>query len=258
MRDIWSGSISFGLVNIPIKLYSAAEEREFQFHLLHREDSYPIRYARICSKDGREVSYEDLVKGFEYKKGNYVILTREDFDSVDVRKTKTIDISNFADDHEVESKYYEKPYYLEPDKGAEKAYTLMREALKRSKKAAIGKFVLRNKEILCVIKPDANLLILHKLRYSDQIRDPASLKLPKEEFIESEVEAALKLIENLSGPFEPEKYHDTYSGELREIIEKKAKGEMIVPASKELPVPTRAEDLLKMLKASLEKTKPSP
>ncbi|MBX4210888.1 Ku protein [Candidatus Parcubacteria bacterium] len=255
MRAIWTGAISFGLVNIPVRLYSASEERELKFHLLHKEDLSPIRYAKVCRHEGKEIAYEDIVKGFEYEKGDYVILEDEDFKKANVRKTKTVDIYDFVDGEEIDSKYYDAPYFLEPGTAAAKPYALLREALKKSGKVGIGKFVLRSKEILVAIKPEGKILVLNKLRFESELRKPEGLKLPeKDDVKDKEVELALKLIDQLSGPFDPKKYKDEYTSDLKEVIEEKAHGKRVHVKGTE-PVPTRVVDLMSVLRESLDREK---
>lgn len=256
MRSIWKASISFGLVNIPINLYSATRERELKFTLLHKPDLSEIRYAKICKEEEKEVPFEQIVKGYEYEKGNYIVLTDEDFEKANVAKTKTIEILDFTDEDEIDIEYYERPYFLEPDKGASKAYALLREALKKSKKVAIAKYVLKNHEHLAVLKPHGNVLILNQMRTHAELLLPDALKLPEEEKISSkEMEMAMQLIEQLSGPFKPEQYKDTYTEDLKEIIAKKAKGIKIAPKGK-APKPSKVTDIMTLLKASLEHKAP--
>ncbi|MBX4187042.1 MAG: Ku protein [Candidatus Doudnabacteria bacterium] len=255
MRAIWSGALSFGLVNIPIKLYSATSGKTLSFDMLHKKDLSPIRYARVCRVDGKEIPYEDIVKGYEYQKGDYVVLTDEDFKKANVKKTKAIEIQDFVKENEIDPIYFEKPYYLEPEKGAAKAYVLLREALKKSKKIGIAKFVLRNREHLAVIKPFGNVLLLNQMRYQDEIRRPDDLNLPEtKEAGKREIEIALALIDQLTSHFKPEEYHDTYTEELERVIKAKAKGKPIKAKGKE-PQPTEVTDLMAMLRASLEKEK---
>lgn len=197
MRAIWRGSLSFGLINIPVRLYSATQEHALTFDLLHKKDLSPIRYARICKADGKEIPYEDIVKGYEYQKGDYVVLVDEDFKRANVKKTKSIEMIEFTQESEVNPLYYEKPYYLEPDKGADKAYALLREALVKSKKVGIAKFVLHNREHLALIKPYGKLLILNQLRYADEIRQYHELHLPSKEVASSrEIGMALISLSN--------------------------------------------------------------
>jgi DNA end-binding protein Ku len=255
MRAIWTGALSFGLVNIPIRLYSATAGTELDLTMLHKKDMSPIRYARICRADGKEVPYEDIVKGYEYRKGDYVILTDEDFKKANVEKTKAIEIQEFAKESEIDPIYFEKPYYLEPEKGAEKAYTLLRESLKKSKKVGIAKFVLRNRERLAAIKPSGDALILEQMRFENEIRKPTELNLPDARKAASkEIQIALALIEQLTEHFNPKAYKDTYHDELKKVIDAKAKGKPVKAKGKE-PKATEVTDLMAMLKKSLEKEK---
>lgn len=254
MRAIWSGLISFGLVNIPVKLYSAVEQSGLNFHLLHEEDLSPIRYARVCRADGKEIPYENIVKGYEYQEGDYVVLADEDFEHANVKKTKTIEIVDFVADSEIEEIYFHKPYYLEPEKNSEKAYALLREALKRSKKVAIAKFVLRNREHLAELKPQNGVIVLNEMRFPEEIRDTEKLNLPPKTLAKpDEIEMALKLIDQLTGKFEPSKYHDSYTKELKKIIEEKAKGKKPREGG-EAPRPTKVPEIMAVLKESLERS----
>ncbi len=255
MRAIWSGALSFGLVNIPVKLYSASVEREIKLHFLHKEDLSPIHYARVCAAEEKEVPYEDIVKGYDYGGGNYVILTDQDFQKANVHAAKTIEILDFAAQKQIDPVFYEKPYFLEPEKGSAKAYALLREAINKSKKVAIAKFVLRNREHLGAILPRGKALVLNQMRFLEEIREDEDLKLPANTAIkDKEMDVALSLIERLSGPFKPQEYKDTYAGELRQIIEEKAKGKKPKPKGK-APQATEVTDLMAMLQASLRKEK---
>jgi DNA end-binding protein Ku len=253
MRAIWSGALNFGLINIPIKLYSASEERELSFHYLHKADLSPVRFAKVCKQEEKEIPYEDIVKGYEYQAGEYVIMTDDDFKKANVQRTKMIEILDFVDEKEVDSMYFEKPYFLEPDKLAGKPYALLREALKRSKKIGIAKFVLRSKEHLAAVKPQGKVLLLNQMKFQEELRTPEKLSLPGAEKLNPrELEMALRLIDQLTTGFKPEEYKDTYTEELKEIIAEKAKGKRPKARGKE-PQPTKVEDLMSMLKASLEK-----
>ncbi|MDO8588000.1 MAG: Ku protein [Armatimonadota bacterium] len=252
MRAMWSGSLTFGLVNIPVKLYSATEEQTPRFDFLHEKDLSPIRYAKFCRGEGEEVKDEEIVKGFEYKKGEYVVMSDEDFQRVSPERTRAIEIVSFAAEDEIDSRYFEKPYYLEPDRGADKAYALLREALRRSGKVGIAKYVLRNRERLAAIKPEGEALTLNQLRFDAEVRKPEGLKLPPaEQAAEREVELALMLVKQLSEPFRPEQYRDEYSEQLMEIIEQKAEGRVLAPVA-EAPEPEKVIDIMAALKASLE------
>lgn len=256
MRAIWSGSISFGLVNIPIKLFSASQSREgIDLNMLHKTDLSPIRYARICREDGKEIPYDEIVKGYEYQEGDYIEITDEDFKRADVKKTKTIDIKQFVDEPEIDSRYYEKPYYMEPTKGAEKPYALLREALRATNKIALAKFVLRNRDSLAAVKVIGNMLVLNQMRFPADVRTGSELKLPGQELAdEAEIEVAVALIKQLDKPFIPEDWHDEYTEELQEIIDEKAKGKPVKVRSEE-PQNTKVQDLMATLKASLEQEK---
>lgn len=257
MRAIWSGALSFGLVNIPVRLYSATEEHGLDFDMLHKKDLSPIRYARVCKADGKEIPYEDIVKGYEMQEGDYVVLSDEDFKKANVKKTKTIDIIDFVKEDQVDSIYFEKPYYLEPDKGAAKAYALLREAIKQSKKVGLAKFVLRNREHLAIIKPHGSAIVLEQLRFNEEIRKPEGLTLPdtKEKPGRREIEMALSLIDQLTEPFKPEKYKDTYVQDLKQVIKEKSKGKRVKAKNAEkIPETTQVNDIMAMLKKSLERT----
>lgn len=254
MRSIWKGALSFGLVNIPVQVYVATEEHPIEFDMLHEKDLSPIRYAKICKEEETEIPYEEVVKGYEFEKGEYIVIDEKDFELANARKTKTIDIQNFVFLDEVDPIYFEKPYYLEPDKKAEKAYGLLREALKKSKKVAVANFVFRNKEHIGIVRPYQNLLTLNQMRYKSSIRPFKSLEIPKEsKFAPKEMEVALKLIDQLSTPFRIDKYKDTYTEELSEIIAAKMKGKKVKPKGK-APKYTPTSDLMHLLKQSVEKS----
>lgn len=252
MRPIWTGSISFGLVNIPINLYSGTNPRKgLDLDMLHKADHSPIRYARICRKDGQEIAWEDIVKGYEYEDGDYVVLSPKDLQNADAKKSKTVDIQSFVEEQEIDVRYFEKPYYLEPVKGGEKAYALLREALQSSKKVALVLWVFHEREHLGVIKPVGSALVLDQMRFPTDLRTGSGLKLPDEKVSEKELEVALSLIKQQTKHFAPEDYHDTYTEELEEMIAKKTKGKKITPAKPEKN--TETKDLMAALKASLKK-----
>ncbi|HET9850784.1 MAG TPA: Ku protein [Candidatus Saccharimonadales bacterium] len=255
MRAIWTGSIGFGLVNIPVKMYSGSESRAgLDLHMLHKADSSPIRYARICRRDGKEIPYDEIVKGYEYQDGDYITLSSEDFKKADARKTKTLEIRQFADESEIDSRYYDKPYYLEPGRGAEQAYRLLHEALKKSGKVALVKYAMRARDNMGAVKPIGHALVLNQMRFPADVRRPTDLNLPDSEVGEAELKMALALIDQLTKPFIAEDWHDTYTEELEEIIEQKAKGHEPKTHGSE-PRPTKVKDLMSTLKASLESQK---
>lgn len=251
MRALWKGSITFGLINIPIKLFVASHDREFKFVMLHKKDHSQIRYARICKAEDKEVPWEEIVKGYEYEPGEFIIMNDEDFKKANLTKSKSIEILDFVDEDEIDSVFYSKPYVMEPEKNADKAYVLLREALRKSKKVAVAKFVLHNREHLAAIKAYEKAIVLNELRYLDEIVQPSDLNLPDQEKVSAkEMDMAVQLIENLSTSFNPENYKDTYTDEIKEIIEQKAKGRPIHPKGKEAK-PSKVQDIMSLLKASL-------
>ncbi len=258
MRPIWNGALSFGLINIPVRIYSASKENALKFKMLEKKSLCPISYLKVCRGTKKEVKYEDIVKGYEYQKGDYVVITSEDFQKAAPKKTKTVDIVSFSEESAIDTKYFEKPYYIEPDKKAEKAYVLLREALKRSKKVGIGRIVFKDREHICVIRPEGTMLVLIQLRFQDEIRDSGDLKIPdKSEYSKRELDIALMLIEQLTETFEASKYRDTYTDELQKVIDRKAQGKPIRVTVEKEPVPSDMRDLMALLKKSLEQEKRS-
>jgi DNA end-binding protein Ku len=253
---MWSGAISFGLVNIPVKLYSAVGDNSLDFDMLSKKDHSPIKYMRVSTSDGKEVPYKDIVKGFQIEKGHYVVLDDKDFEKANAKKTKSIEILNFVLEEEIDSMYFDKPYYLEPDKTAAKPYALLREALRQSKKVGIATFVLRNREHVGIIKPKGDVIVLDQMRYEGDIRDFGELHLPEAgQVSKPEVEMAKKLIDQLTQTFDPTVYKDNYIEELKKVIEAKAEGKIIETKS-QAPSPTNVKDLMETLKASLEMNSP--
>jgi DNA end-binding protein Ku len=253
MRAVWSGSINFALVNIPVKMYSGSQSHHgLDLDMLHDKDKSPIRFARVCRKDGKEVPYEDIVKGYEYRDGDYIVLDNEDLKKANVHKTKTIDIKQFADLSEIDIRYYDKPYYLEPAKGGEHAYALLRDALEAAGLVALGKFAMRARDNIAAIRAQGDALFLDQMRFHTDLRDPVDLKFPKEHAKKEELKMANALIKQLTKPFIPEDWRDTYTEELEEVIEEKAKGKKPVTHGS-APQNTKTEDLMATLKASLKK-----
>jgi DNA end-binding protein Ku len=256
MRAIWTGSISFGLINIPIKIFSAIEESTLDMDMLDQKDHANIKFKRVNENTGKEVPYANIVKGYKID-DKYVILDDTDFEAADAVKTKTIDIQSFAFEKEIESIYYEQPYYLEPDKGAMNAYALLRDALEKSGKVGVTSFVLRNKESLAILKPYKNLILLNKIRFAQEIRDTSDLKLPAvSKGKTKEMDMATKLIDQLTEKFDISNFKDEYTAKLLKIIKNKAKGKKQA-APKLKVVHKQSDDLMSMLKASLEKKKSS-
>ncbi|RUQ85087.1 non-homologous end joining protein Ku [Legionella septentrionalis] len=255
MRPIWSGSISFGLVNIPVKLHSGTIEQRPELHLMRKSDGCPVKYSRVCRFDGKEVPMDEIVRGYKWKDGDYIVLEAEDFKLANAKKTQSIDIAQFVHVDEIDTIYFEKPYYLEPEKSGQKAYVLLRQALEETKTVGVGEFVLRNKEALVIIKPYGKLLVLEKLRYAADIRPLQALNLPsKNEITKAELNEGVKLINKMTKKFKPEQYHDDYIEYLRAIIAEKVKAKKTVERKKpsKKRAPEKVVDIMSLLKESLK------
>jgi DNA end-binding protein Ku len=254
-RAIWSGAISFGLVNVPVKVYSAVSRKTVRFHQLHDKDGVPIRQKRVCPADDEEVSYEHVVKGYEVAKDQYVVIEPEELEALDPKKTRSIDIQEFVDIGEIDPIYFENPYYLGPAEGAEKAYGLLAKAMESSGKAAIARFVLRNREHLAAIRARDGVLTMTTMRFADEVVSPEELDdaLPDQQprVDKREREMAEKLIDSLSAKFDPASYRDEYREELLGLLEQKAAGKEVVTAASEEPEPTKAPDLMAALEESI-------
>ena len=250
MRPLWTGAIGFGLVNIPVKLFSATESSTLDLEMLDKKDQSNIRFKRVNENTGKEVKWEDIVKGYKLD-SKYVILEDKDFERANAVKNKLIEITEFVDASEINTAYYENPYYLAPEKSGIRPYALLREALIKTNKVGISTFVLRNKEALAVLRGQDDVIILNRIRFSQEIRSTEELDLPKKEKIKpAELKMAISLIEQLSGKFNIEKYKDTYTDELLKVIKAKAKG--VKPKVPQLKiVHSKASDLMDQLKASL-------
>jgi DNA end-binding protein Ku len=237
-----------------VRIYSGTNPHEgIDLDMLHKDDHAPIRYARICRKDGEEVPWNDIVKGYEYRDGDYVVLTKKELESIDAKKTQTIDILQFVDEPDIDIRYFEKPYYLEVVKGGEKAYALLRAALQKSNKLAVTKFVMHEREHVAVIKPVGRALVLNQMRYPSDLREPGELHFPTDkELTSKEVDMALKLVKQETKPFIPEDLRDTYTEELEEMIKDKTKGKKPKPAAKHQQSEASTKDLMAALKASLK------
>ncbi|KFF03017.1 non-homologous end joining protein Ku [Flavobacterium reichenbachii] len=254
MRSIWTGSISFGLINIPVKLFSAVQESNLDMDMLDKSDHANIKFKRVNESTGKEVTFSNIVKGYKLE-DHYVILEDEDFEAADAEKTKTIDIISFVLEKEIDSIYYEQPYYLEPDKGAMKAYALLRDALQASGKVGVTSFVMRNKEGLAILKPYKDVIVLNRIRFQQEIRETTELKLPPVSKTKvKEMEMASKLVEQLTEKFDISSFKDEYTSKLLQIIKDKAKGKK-QKAPKLKVVHKQNDDLMEMLKASLETKK---
>jgi DNA end-binding protein Ku len=251
-RSIWNGAISFGLVNVPVQLFSAVEQKDISFHEFQAGTGARIRHKRVSEKSGREVEYGDIEKGYETSKGKYVMLTREELESVEPGRSRTIDIEDFVELADIDPIYFDKPYYIAPQKGAEKTYALLREAMTRSGRVAIARFVMRTKQYLAAIRPADNVLVLETLYFADEIRDPKQLNIPgRTKVADKERRIAEQLIDSLTTEWKPERYEDTYRERVLDLIRRKGRGKEI-----EVERPEREEaevvDLVEALQRSLE------
>ena len=252
-RSMWKGSLAFGLVNIPIELYSATRDHRPKFRLLHAKDEAPVRYERVCQTEGKPVGWDDLVKGYEYEKGQFVVLTKDDFKTAAVEKTKTIDILDFVDPAEVDERYFETPYYLQPAKGADRAYALLREAIRESGKIGIAKIILRDAQHLAAVEAIGDAIVLTMMRFADELADLGDFRFPKAEGIrQAEMKMAMQLIDSLAAKWEPEKYTDEYRDNLMKVIQAKLKGRKPRLQERETPQTADVVDLMARLRASLE------
>jgi DNA end-binding protein Ku len=253
-RAMWKGAISFGLVSVPVGLYTSTEEKTLRFNQLHDEDFGRIKMQRVCSKCGEMVDFEHIVKGYEYDKDKYVVMTDEDFDAVPVESSRAIDILQFVDLADIDPIYYKKSYYLLPEESGLKAYTLLRRAMEEDGRVAIAKVAFREKEHLAALRFKDNVFVLETMYWPDEIR-AADFDILDErvQVRDNEVEMAKSLIDNLTEPFKPEKFKDEYREALLEIVEKKVAGEEIEVVPE--PEPTKVVDLMEALKASVEQTK---
>lgn len=255
MKAIWSGSIGFGLVNIPVKMYPATVPGQLNFDMLDSHDHSNIRFMRVNEKTGKEVKWENIVKGYKLKNDEYVVLEEEDFAKAAAEKNELIEIKQFASEEAIDVVYYETPYYLLPDKNGEKAYALLYEALKKTKKVGVAVFVMRTKETLAVLKADKDIIVLECLRFHEEIRSPKELSLlEKKEIKSSELKMAIQLIGSLTGKFDIAAYKNTYREQLMKIINAKAKGIKIKTPHLKV-VQTKSKDLMSKLKASLKHKK---
>jgi DNA end-binding protein Ku len=252
MRAIWTGAIGFGLVNIPVKLYSATYEENLDLDMLDKRDNANVHFQRVNAKTGEEVPWEEVVKAFKYN-NKYVVLTDEDFKQASPKKSQVIDIEEFAEERMIDVSLYETPYYLAPDKGGEKAYALLREALKESGKVGLGTYVMRHREHLCALRAEGDIIILEKLRFEQELKDYSELDIPADTAVkQNELKMALAVIDDMTPKrLNLSKYKDTYTAELKKLIRQKAKGEE-VPQPQFAVVKSKAKDLMAQLKASLE------
>ncbi|WP_352422347.1 Ku protein [Proteiniphilum sp.] len=253
MKSIWNGAIGFGLVNIPVKMYSATESSTLDLDMLDKSDLSNIRFKRVNEKTGKEVKWENIVKGFKLN-DRYIVLDEEDFEAASPEKSKMFSIQQFVDEDEIDSVYFEAPYFLEPQKNGADAYALLLQALIKTRKVGVGTFVLRNKEILGIVKPYQDVLVVNKIRFPEELREYEELDIPVKKAKPDELKMAVSLIDLNSETFDGEQYKDTYSADLLKIIKQKAKGQKLKKVERD-EGSDKTIDLMEKLKASLEKSK---
>lgn len=252
MKSIWKGSIGFGLVNIPVKLYSATQQSNLDLDMIDTRNMGKIHFQRVNEKTGREVKWEDIGKAYKLN-AKYILLDDEDFDNAAPEKSKIIEVKHFVDESEIDTIYYENSYYIEPEKSGLKAYALLREALTKTKKVGAAQFVMRTAEVLAVIKPLDKILVLSKIRFAEEIRSISEFNLPTAKSVKpEELKMAISLIDQYSGKFNIEKFKDEYSASLLKLIKAKSKGKKSAPKKVEVSR-AKTQDLMEQLKASLKK-----
>jgi DNA end-binding protein Ku len=251
-RALWKGSISFGLVNIPIELHTAVRNHRPKFRLLHAKDKSPVKFERVCIREGEPIAWEDLVKGYEYQKGRFVVVTKEDFQAAALEKSRTIDIIDFVKADQIDDRYFETPYYLVPAKGGERAYTLLREAIRESGRIGIAKFILRDAQHLAAVEPIANAIVLSVMRFADELVDESAFEFPTSAGVrKQELDMAKALVNNLAAEWDPSKYTDQYRENLLRIIQGKVKGKDVELEPAVEPRRGEVVDLMERLRRSL-------
>ena len=254
-RAIWTGSLSFGLVNIPVEVHTAVRDHRPHFRMLHAKDRSPINFERICQKDGKTVAWADLVKGYEYQKGRFVVLTKQDFEAAAVEKTRRIDVLDFVEADAIDDRYFDKPYYLTAKKGGEVAYALLREAMNEAGRIGIAKFVLRDTQHLAAVEGIGDALVLSTLRFADELVDTSSLTFPTSKNLKkAELNMAKMLVENLAAKWDPGKYTDDYQENLMRVIKAKMKGKEPDLVVEERPRDSNVIDLMERLRQSLDQS----
>jgi DNA end-binding protein Ku len=257
-RAIWKGSLAFGLVNVPIELHTAVRDSRPRFRLLHAKDESPIEYQRVCRRDGKPVSWEEIVKGYEYTKGHFVVLTKDDFETAALEKSRTVDILEFVNGEEIDDRFFEQPYYVAPTQGAERAYATLREAMRKRKLVGIASIIMRESQHLAALEVEGDALVLTMMRFAEELVDDKPLNLPDRSTVrDKEMQLATTLVESLTGKWEPKKYHDEYRANLMRVIEAKIKGKR--PELEEVSAtPGGAEvvDLMERLRKSLKLSAP--
>jgi DNA end-binding protein Ku len=254
-RALWKGSITFGLVNIPIELHTAVRDHRPHFRMLHATDKSPVRFERVCIRDGHAVAWEDLVKGYEYEKGHFVVLTKEDFKAAAVEKTRTVDIVDFVKAEEIDDRFFETPYYLVPAKGGERAYALLREAIRESGRIGIAKFILRDAQHLAAVEVIENAIVLSVMRFADELVDAKGFEFPRDTGIRKpELDMAKALVNSLAAEWDPAKYTDQYRENLMRIIQSKLKGRKVKLEPGTEPRQADVVDLMERLRRSLSQS----
>ena len=257
-RSLWKGSIAFGLVNIPIELHTAVRDHRPRFRMLHAKDKSPVRFERVCVRDGKPVAWEDLVKGYEYTKGQFVTLTKEDFQAAAVEKTRSIDVIDFVKAEEIDDRFFETPYYVVPAKGGEHAYVLLREALRQSGRVGIAKFILRDAQHLAALEVIGDAIVLSMMRFADELVDVKPFNLPGAKDVRKpELAMAKALVDNLAADWDPEKYTDQYRENLMKVIQAKLKGKKAALEPEVEPQQAEVVDLMERLRRSLEQASSS-
>jgi DNA end-binding protein Ku len=255
-RAIWKGSISFGLVTIPVELHTAVRDHRPKFRMLHARDKSPVRYERVCQREGKPVAWEDLVKGYEYEKGHFIVLTKEDLKTAALNKDKAIDILDFVKGDDIDDRFFETPYYLTPQKGGQHAYALLREALRDSGRVGIAKVIIREAQNLAAVEVIDDAIVLTILRYADELVDTSGLEFPSTANVrKAELDMAKMLIDNLAAEWEPSKYTDEYRENLMKLIKARIKGEKPKLPAAEAPPEGKVVDLMERLRRSLEASK---
>jgi DNA end-binding protein Ku len=252
-RALWKGSIAFGLVNIPIELHTAIRNHRPKFRMLHAKDKSPVKFERVCLREGEPVAWEDLVKGYEYQKGHFVVLTKEDFQAAALEKTRTVDIIDFVKAEEIDDRFFETPYYLTPAKGGERAYALLRDAIRETGRIGIAKFILRDAQHLAALEVIDDALVLTMMRFTDELVDANQYQFPSSAGIrKGELDMAKALVESLAAEWDPAKYTDQYRENLLRIIQSKLKGKEVARAPASEPRQAEVVDLMERLRRSLQ------
>jgi DNA end-binding protein Ku len=257
-RAIWTGSLSFGLVNIPVELHVAVRDHRPRFRMLHATDRSPVKFERVCAREGRAVAWADLVKGYEYTKGHFVVLTKEDFRAAALEKTHRVEIMDFVKPDDIDDRFFETPYYVVPSKAGTHAYALLRAAMQAAGRVGVAKVMLRDVQHLAALEVIDEALVLTLLRFADELVDSSHLSIPSTtEVPKAELEMAKALVQSLAAEWKPEKYKDEYRDNLKKVIQAKAKGRSIKLPSADTRHPAEVIDLMERLRRSLAEGKPS-